>query len=116
PAVHGASLLPLAKGQRTQIREYACVGLGEGDTVEWALRSPHWAFLLPRSSPSAESPAEAELYVKPDDRWEVNNVRHHHVELTERLQQTLQGFAEATHRSGPLQPPKLPDLELEAAQ
>jgi arylsulfatase A-like enzyme len=116
PAVHGESLLPLARGQRNQIREYACAGLRTGDAIEWALRSPHWSFLLPMSSPSFDSPAESELYVKPDDRWEVNNVSHVNLELTERLKQTLGEFVDATRRPGPLQAPKLPDLRLETAE
>jgi arylsulfatase A-like enzyme len=113
PAIHGHSLLPLARGQRKLIRQYACAGLRRGGTVEWALRSPDWAFLLPVSSVSADPPIEPELYVKPDDRWEVNNVRQHHHDLAERLEQTLRGFVEATRHPGPLQPPELPDLRLE---
>ena len=66
-------------------------------------------------APTSEAAAEPELYVKPDDRWEVNDVRHHHVERSERLKQTLHGFLEATRRPGPFAPPLLPDLELEAA-
>ncbi len=115
-AVHGQSLLPLATGQRNEIRVYACAGLHTGEAIEWGLRDPHWAFLLPMSSPSYDSLAESELYVKPDDRWEVNNVRHPHLELARRLRETLWGFVEATRRPGPLQPPQLPDLGPEAAK
>ena len=108
PAVHGHSLLPLARGQRKIIREYACAGLRRGGTVEWALRSPDWSFLLPVSAAAADAAIEPELYVKPDDRWEVNNVRQHHHELIERLEQTLRAFVEGTGHPGPLQPPPLP--------
>jgi hypothetical protein len=112
PSVHGQSLLPLAKGQKNPIREYACAGLRTDDAIEWALRSPYWAFLLRESSISLDSSTELEFYVKPDDRWEVNNVRHLHLDLTERLKEAFRSFVEATRRPGPLQPPKLPDLEL----
>ena len=55
----------------------------------------------------------AQLYVKPDDRWEVNNVLQHHLELGEHLEQTLRAFAAATHGPGPLQVPVLRDVEAE---
>jgi arylsulfatase A-like enzyme len=112
PAMHGHSLLPLARGQGKIIREYACAGLRRGGIVEWALRSPDWSFLLPVSAPAAEASIQPELYVKPDDRWEVNNVRQHHLELTERLEQTLRAFVEATRHPGPLQAPELPRSRL----
>jgi arylsulfatase A-like enzyme len=113
PAVHGGSLLPLARGERKQIRDYACSGFRTGENVEWALRSADWAFLLPASSLSSDSPLEPELYVKPDDRWEVNNVRHHRLDVAERLEETLRCFVETTPRPGPLQPPALPELRPE---
>jgi arylsulfatase A-like enzyme len=115
PAVHGRSLLPLAKGKSDPIRAYACAGLRTDDGLEWALRNPDWLFLLPVSSSSGLA-TESELYVKPDDRWEVNNVRQHHLELAERLEQTLRCFVEATRRPGPLRPPELPHLVLEPAK
>ena len=103
-------MLPLLRGETESIRTHACSQLKIGDSCEWALRTPHWALLLPISASSAGLPA-AELYVKPDDRWEVNNVRQHHLELAERLEQTLRSFVEATRRPGPLLPPQLRDLE-----
>jgi hypothetical protein len=53
------------------------------------------------------------LYVKPDDRWEVNNVLQHHQELGEHLEQTLHGFGTATRLPGPLQAPPLRDVKAE---
>ena len=48
------------------------------------------------------------LYVKPDDRWEVNNVVQHHLEWTEVLVETLRAFMTATRQPSPFQPPALP--------
>jgi arylsulfatase A-like enzyme len=108
PEVHGRSLLPLARGQTGPLRAYACAGLRRDKEVEWALRTPDWAFLLPLA---ASPPGRPQLYVKPEDRWEVNDVVQHHPDLAEKLEQTLRGFVEAARRPGPLQPPPLPDAE-----
>jgi len=45
-----------------------------------------WAFLLPRIENTGEP---GRLYVKPDDRWEVNDVRQQHMELTEEMEKIL---------------------------
>jgi arylsulfatase A-like enzyme len=108
--VHGHSLMPLLRGQCEPVRAYACAGLRVGDVVEDVLRTPAWGFLLPAA------PRPPQLYVKPDDRWEVNNVVQHHLELAEHLERTLRGFVEATNRPGPLQPPELRDVEAELAE
>jgi hypothetical protein len=100
-------LWPLLQGKTYEVRPYACAGQEQGGSGVWALRTPDWGYILPEDNP-ARGP---ELYVKPDDRWEVNNVVQHHLELTEHLGQTLRGFAEAACRSGPLVPPLLRDVE-----
>jgi arylsulfatase A-like enzyme len=100
--VHGHSLLPLARGRAETVRAYACSGLRRGDGLEWALRTPEWAFLLPLGPPG-----KPQLYVKPDDRWEVNDVLQHHLDLAERLEQVLRGFVAAAQKPGPLRPPEL---------
>ncbi|HXG12277.1 MAG TPA: sulfatase-like hydrolase/transferase [Gemmataceae bacterium] len=115
PVIHGRSLLPLLHGSREPIRAYACSGLRIGEAVEWALRTPEWGFLLPVRPAPHDPPRPPQLYVKPDDRWEVNNVLQHHLELGEHLEQVLRGFAEAVRRSGPLEPPALRDVEAEPA-
>jgi arylsulfatase A-like enzyme len=107
-APHGHSLLLLAQGATESVRPYACAGLRVGDEIEWALRTPEWAVLLPAQA-GADAPARGpRLYVKPDDRWEVNDVRQHHLELAERLEQTLRDFVTAACQPGPLQTPPLP--------
>jgi arylsulfatase A-like enzyme len=117
PPLHGQSLLPLARGKANKIRAIACAGLQSGDRVEWALRSTEWYFLLPMLAPhpspfaSAFDQPRPELYVKPDDRWEINNVYQHHLELAEHLERVLRGFVEATRQPGSLQVPELGDLE-----
>jgi arylsulfatase A-like enzyme len=47
-----------------------------------AIRTPEWAFLIELNT---DSPA-AQLYRKPDDRWEVNNVLQHYPDVISRLE------------------------------
>jgi arylsulfatase A-like enzyme len=115
PAAHGHNLLPLVYGEAEQVRPYACAGLEAGGAIDWALRTPAWAFLLPAQAPPDGPPRGGQLYVKPDDRWEVNDVVQHHLELAGHLEQTLRDFVAATCRPGPLQAPVLRDVEAEAA-
>ncbi len=89
---HGHSLLPLARGEVESIRSFACAGLQVGGAIEYALRTPEWAFLLPIQSNADDAERAPQLFVKPDDRWEVNNVLQHHLELAEQLERTLRDF------------------------
>jgi arylsulfatase A-like enzyme len=105
PDAHGHSLLPLIRGEVETVRPYACSGLEVGGVVEYALRTSDWAFLLPQQTNRAPR-----LYVKPDDRWEVNDVLQHHQELAEQLEKTLRDFVTAACQPGPLHAPPLPEL------
>jgi len=109
PATHGHSLLPLLHGKAEQVRPYACAGAQVGEAVEWALRTPEWAFLLPVRPAPGDPPRSAQLYVKPDDRWEMNSLVQHHLEWSEELEKTLRGFVVATRQPGPFQLPPLPE-------
>jgi arylsulfatase A-like enzyme len=100
-SAQGHSLLPLARGQVEQVREYACSGLEVEGAIGWALRTPEWALLLPERSAEGETRGP-QLYVKPDDRWEVNDVIQHHLELAENLEHTLREFVA---KRGAVQPP-----------
>jgi arylsulfatase A-like enzyme len=99
--VHGRDLLPLMRGATAQVRPYACAGLALGGAVEYALRTAEWALLLPVQAILDEALRRPQLYVKPDDRWEVNNVLQQHLELVEQLEQKLRGFVAATRPPRP---------------
>jgi arylsulfatase A-like enzyme len=92
PPSHGHSLWPLLRNEVDQVRPFACSGMSSGNAVEWALRTQNWAFLLPLTAPSSEPERQAQLYVKPDDRWEVNDVRQHHLDLMEEMEKKLRDF------------------------
>lgn len=110
PPVHGRSVLSLAREEVEEIRSYACSGLRVGPAAEWALRTPRWSFLLPIQQ-EAQGKRVPQLYVKPDDRWEVNNLIQHHHEPVEQLEKILRGFVEAANKGGAFEPPPLPDLD-----
>jgi arylsulfatase A-like enzyme len=107
PQCHGHSLLPLIRGEKDSLRSYACSGLQIDDACELALRTKEWGFILPLQTTPADPPRIAQLYVKPDDRWEVNNILSHHMDWADNLERILREFVEATGRPGPLQAPVL---------
>ncbi len=107
PSAHGRTLLPLVYGEAEELHPYVCSAAMAGEAVEWSLRTPEWAYLLP-APPRPDGPR---LYVKPDDRWEVTDVLQHHQEQAEGLERTLRGFVEATCRPGPPEAPPLPEIE-----
>jgi arylsulfatase A-like enzyme len=68
----GRSLMPLVRGEIVWPRQAIAL---VGDNGEQALRTPAWYLRLPGTrSEDGEQPPSAELYAKPDDRWEVNDV------------------------------------------
>jgi len=105
---HGRSLVPLWRGEAEQVRAYICAGVQVDEGIEWCLRTTEWAFLLPVQPHPDDAGRTSQLYVKPDDRWEVNNVVQHHLEWSEALEQTLRAFVAATQQPAPFQPPALP--------
>ena len=105
-SAQGRTLLPLVYGDVEEIRPYVCSGAQDDEEAEWSLRTPEWAFFLPVEHHG--SPGTPRLYVRPDDRREVNNVVQHHGDLADELERTLRGFVEATHRPGVFAPPEMP--------
>lgn len=104
PANHGHSLFPLLHGKSAGHRDYVCAGVRIDDVAEWALRTREWALLLPEDS---AAPRKPQLYAKPEDRWEVNDLRQHNLDLAENLEETLRKWVKAVEPEGPLQPPPL---------
>jgi hypothetical protein len=95
---HGSSLLPVIRGEQERIRDFAYSGLECSGVIEWSLRNREWSFLLPMevgSEGSRPPLRDRQLFVKPDDRWEVNNVLQHHPEVAEHLEQILRAFVNA---------------------
>jgi arylsulfatase A-like enzyme len=84
----GPSLLALARGEVSSIRESAVTALELGDAAERSIRTDEWAFLLPVRVPEGESRAP-QLFQKPDDHWEVNDLRARNMERADELEVAL---------------------------
>ncbi|HLW64277.1 MAG TPA: sulfatase/phosphatase domain-containing protein, partial [Gemmataceae bacterium] len=91
----GSSLLPLCRGG-TAIRNHACMGLPIGGASEYALRTSDAAVILPHQLSPEDPPRAPMFFIKPDDRWEVNDLRQSHLDEAEKLEQLLRDHV-ATH-------------------
>ncbi|MBY0522144.1 MAG: sulfatase-like hydrolase/transferase [Gemmataceae bacterium] len=111
PDIHGHDLAPLVRGEVEHVRDYACSGLSIGERIEWALRTPEWSFLLPILQAVEDVPRVPQLFVKPDDCREVNNLLQHNQDLAEHLERVLRGFVAASQVPGRLNPPPLKRLD-----
>jgi arylsulfatase A-like enzyme len=85
PDAEGFTLLPLIYGDVEKVRDFACAWLPNAA----ALRTLEWALVLPHLRKAEQPP---QLFVKPDDRWEVNDVLQHHVDLADELEKKLREF------------------------
>ena len=92
--LHGHDLLALIKGEQTKVRDYACMGM---DVEEFAIRTHLWHFILPLVD-DPDEPRSTELYRKPEDRWDQNNVIEQHPEVADQLELALRRFVEALGR------------------
>ncbi|HEV3342264.1 MAG TPA: sulfatase-like hydrolase/transferase [Pirellulales bacterium] len=65
------SLLPVIRDDLTWRRDRICLANESG---ERACRTPAWYLRLPAPRPTLDEGPSPELFGKPDDRWEVNDV------------------------------------------
>lgn len=90
-----ASLMPLVREETELIRDRLCVVAH----AQRALRTPAW-YLRDAAAP--------ELFFKPDDRWEVNDVWDRCADVVDLMRQALAGCETAL---GSAQPASLPPLD-----
>ena len=83
-----ASLLPLTRGEVESARAHAITALELNGAAERAIRTEHWAYLLPDRVPEGES-REPMLFAKPDDRCEVSDMRSRNLERVDELETEL---------------------------
>lgn len=84
----GRDLAPLARGEVDELRDRVLIVASDQSR---ALRTPAW--LLRRSAPATSAAVQVELFVKPDDRWEVNEVRDRCPAVAAELEERLDELA-----------------------
>jgi arylsulfatase A-like enzyme len=98
PSLTGNSLIPIVRQDLNVLRDRLYIA---GTDQQRALRTPAW-YLRATSQP--------ELYVKPDDRWEVNNVSNRCLEVVECLQDALVQYEQAVRGGNVTDLPPLSDV------
>lgn len=81
PLHAGQSLLPLVRDEAVSLRQSICLAADGG---ERALRTPAWLLRMPGARDGDDLPPE--LYAKPDDRWEMNDVADRCPEIVAAMQ------------------------------
>jgi arylsulfatase A-like enzyme len=104
--LHGHDLLPLIRGEQTKVRDFACMGM---DVEEFAIRTHLWHLTVPVEPDPDDPPRGPELYRKPEDRWDQNDVAGLHRDVAEHLELTLRRVVDALGR-GAFDPVTLPQL------
>src|SRR5262245_10351723 len=111
---HGHSLLALCRGGGP-IRDYAIMSHSLGGGAEFALQTLEEKVILPIETLSGDPPRKPMFFVKPDDRWDVNDLRQPNLDYAEQLERTLVDFVAASKQPGPLVAPPLPERETDHA-
>lgn len=89
----GKSLAPLIRGEPVLIREYLISGLAE---EEFSLRTQNWKLILPCGEALVDRPRQ--LYEKPEDRWEVNDLATLKTDIADHLELQLYRYLDALER------------------
>jgi arylsulfatase A-like enzyme len=83
-------LVRYTAAQAARFREYAVTTIPEEHgIIEATLRTNYWSLTTPFTSITGKP---IQLYRKPEDRWEMNNVAKEHVEVAEHLELTLHRY------------------------
>jgi hypothetical protein len=102
----GRSWLPLVYGQQSLLRDRAC--LLSAETGEQAIRTPAWYLIQTAGDVSDDSARK--IYVKPDDRWEANEVADRCGDVVELLAAAQEEFVQASRREMPFEVTPLADV------
>ncbi len=106
PPMHGRSLWPLLRQETPAVRPCAVSSLSVDRFESWLLRSPDWSFHLPTRQLEASEPLKPKLFVKPEDRWEVNDLWQQQVDRADEFERVLRAFiATLSQPDAPTYPP-----------
>jgi arylsulfatase A-like enzyme len=107
----GRSVLPLVDGASETIRDRACTFLSAS---QWAISTSAWSLLQmgggPAEAESVDENARSELYVKPDDRFEVNEVADRCPDCVIQLREAFAQFQQSCESVDSPPPPPLPEI------
>jgi arylsulfatase A-like enzyme len=106
-AAHGFDLLPVIQGDQAKVRDFACLGM---DVEEYAIRTHLWHLIVPVETDPDDPPRGPELYRKPEDRWDQNNVVEQFPEVADQLELVLRRFVEAVAKDAIAEVPPLRDV------
>jgi arylsulfatase A-like enzyme len=110
PGAVGQNLVPT--NASTPPRPYILSAVAPDGRVVWALRTPEWSYVWPAPRDGEEA-VPGKLFRQPEDPWEVNDVRQHHLELAEHFEQVLRAAVTACRQPGPITwPPLLAEDDL----
>ncbi len=99
------SLQPLIDYRDSRGRDYLLIPLPDD---KFAIRTEHWLFVASLSTNFAATIESAQLYVKPEDRWERNDVSHDYPDVVEQFARLLATAVEACRAHGYARLPPLP--------
>ena len=95
PEITGKSLWPLLRGENQSVRPFAVSNARTANEQRWLIRTPEHAYHV-QTSPADGAPATPLLFVKPEDRWEVNNLCQPLIEQADALDVQLREFLART--------------------
>jgi arylsulfatase A-like enzyme len=92
-SLQARSMLSILKGEPTGAREYVVSGLAN---AEFSIRTMGWKLILPVACDPAERPRQ--LYSKPEDRFEVNELSVQYWQVADHLELQLWRYLDAIKR------------------
>jgi arylsulfatase A-like enzyme len=101
PCSAGKSFLRRIRGEPADCRDRACIVAPSG---ERAIRTPGWYLRQLAVAGDAAEP-RCELFAKPDDRWEINEVSALRPDVVAAMQQALQAWQATVDQDGSAMPP-----------
>ena len=85
----GPNMLDTIREETQNLREHILIVASPDSTVPRCLVTPTW--YLQEIDPAENTDDRFALYVKPDDRWDVNNVADRCAEVVEQLAEVMRG-------------------------
>ena len=107
PSFLAQSLLPLVRGEPAALRDHIAVVDGNRQR---ALRTPAWYLRQIDDNAAGDQREGGELFIKPDDRWEQNEIASRCRDVVDQLGDVLVQFERSAAASPPAEPPPLAEV------